>query len=383
MQTKNIDFISIINELWESSPYSIVKEHVYGHRDDIARPLTPLEALNCWMDTLAKRIALHHINHHHHHPPYQPTSLGFGTIQINGTTVSSRVQQSLYYYILQDKLFQWICKNSSPVIQAPTTKNHTFSTKIFVTKWISKSLPTGSNLVKRKHRQFSNCPICNTYNEDLIHLVTCNHEPTSTLRLHLINDILKWMTSTKTHPNIISLYSIGLPSFFKDPNFIPQQQHPIFSDDQYVNSALSSQIHIGWMNSLSGFISEEIVTLQLHYKNISSRRSSSSWAKHLTLHLWQMLHKLWIHRNNILHQTQQFQVLSGLPILKTSMTREYNIGLSALPSLYSSYFHVPLSTILSRSPSHLIKWFLIIRSARESYQPVSYTHLTLPTSDLV
>ena len=170
------------------------------------------------MDTLAKRIALQHINHHHHPPPCQPTSLGFGTIKTNGTIVSSRVQQSLYYYIQQDNLFQWICKTSSPVIQVPSTKIHwasfasarkesTFFTKIFVTKWISKSLPTGSNLVKRKHRQFSNCPICNAHNEDL-------HELTSTLRLHLINDILKWTTSTKTHPNIISLYSIGLPSFF-------------------------------------------------------------------------------------------------------------------------------------------------------------------------
>ena len=182
--------------------------------------------------------------------------------------------------------------------------------------------------------------------------------------------MVQWMETAKTHPNIVNLYATGLSSFYKDTNFLPPLTHWIYSDDQSINSALSSQINLGWMNTLTGLITEEMVNLQQnHYNHTSSSRKGSTWAKNMTLHIWNMLHKIWIFRNEALHNTQQYQVLSGLPLLKASVTREYNIGIDRLPQLYSSYFHIPLSTILSRSPSHLVKWFLVIRSARESYQP--------------
>ena len=55
---KHIDIISIINELWESSPFKMVKEHVYGRQDDLNRPLAQLEVLNCRMDTAANQSNL-------------------------------------------------------------------------------------------------------------------------------------------------------------------------------------------------------------------------------------------------------------------------------------------------------------------------------------
>jgi hypothetical protein len=35
--------------------------------------------------------------------------------------------------------------------------------------------------------------------------------------------------------------------------------------------------------------------------------------------------------------------------------------------VYSSYFHLPLQALLSKPPDYLIKWLLVIRSARECY----------------
>ena len=37
---KSVDFISIIGELWSTSCFEITKKHVYGHQDDLGRPLT-------------------------------------------------------------------------------------------------------------------------------------------------------------------------------------------------------------------------------------------------------------------------------------------------------------------------------------------------------
>ena len=281
---KHIDLISIINNIWESSSFSIVKTHVYGHRDTAAQPLTPLETLNCRMDLLAKRIAIQYIHHNQHPPPILPTILGFRTIAIHGTPITSKIQQPLYYNIQHAKLLQWICQKSSPPINLISTNIHwpsfslarkqtTFPIQIFITKWISSSLPTGSNLVKRKHRQFSNCPICNSPNEDLLHLVTCSNEEASTFRQQLLNEMVQWMESAKTHPNIMNIYSTGLSSFYKDTNFLPPLTHWIYSDDQSTNSALSSQINLGWMNTLTGFITEEMVNLQQnHYNHISSSK---------------------------------------------------------------------------------------------------------------
>ena len=55
---KNVDMISIINNLLSDSKFVINREHVYGHQDDLHRPLTQIETLNCRMDTAAKSIAL-------------------------------------------------------------------------------------------------------------------------------------------------------------------------------------------------------------------------------------------------------------------------------------------------------------------------------------
>ena len=54
---KHVDVISIISDLWNKSPLSIIKEHVFVHQDDVNRPLNLLKKLNIKMGTLAKTIA--------------------------------------------------------------------------------------------------------------------------------------------------------------------------------------------------------------------------------------------------------------------------------------------------------------------------------------
>ena len=58
---KHVDLISITSAPWENLQFDTVKEHVYGHQDDLNRPLTQLEELNCRMYVEAKDIALAYI----------------------------------------------------------------------------------------------------------------------------------------------------------------------------------------------------------------------------------------------------------------------------------------------------------------------------------
>ena len=93
---KHMDLISMLSHLWDIIPYTIAREHVYGHQDDLRdRVLTILEWLNCKMDHKAKRIALEQIDRRRN-CRFSSTQLGFGTIKCHGSMVISHIQKSLY-----------------------------------------------------------------------------------------------------------------------------------------------------------------------------------------------------------------------------------------------------------------------------------------------
>ena len=89
---KYVDLISINSALWETSQFEIVKEHVYGHQDNINRILTQLEELNLRIDIKVKDIAQDYINSNSAPPAFRITKLGFGTVNCGDTLVTSRLQ---------------------------------------------------------------------------------------------------------------------------------------------------------------------------------------------------------------------------------------------------------------------------------------------------
>ena len=66
--------------------------------------------------------------------------------------------------------------------------------------------------------------------------------------------------------------------------------------------------------------------------------------------------------------------LSGMEILKQSITAEYNLGQDELPRPYSPFFYQPLLLLLRKSHTYLKRWFMTVRAGRESYyenQPIT------------
>ena len=63
---------------------------------------------------------------------------------------------------------------------------------------------------------------------------------------------------------------------------------------------------------------------------------------------------------------EDIHTISGLAPLKCSITAEYALVKYYLPSVYFSYFHIHLNNLLSKSAQYLKRWFLVVRSARES-----------------
>ena len=246
-------------------------------------------------------------------------------------------------------------------------KEVTLQTQLFVTKWLSGDTATGRVMCRRKQRNSSFCPRCGTDDEHLLHVLTCPSPVAVQLRTKLLSNLELWLKTRFTHPTITSFFIIGLQTWFSDQGHIWQADSAIFSDDNTANCALRYQLNISWYYTLCGMITEQIILLQqTFYQEISSKRSAHRWATDLIKQLWHIMHALWLQRNEAFHKEDSIYKLSRVTILKTSITTEYNYGLDSLPQIYSSYFHLPLSILLNKPSKYLKRWFLLIRSARES-----------------
>ena len=152
--------IAIITNLWEKSDFNFVREHVFAHQDDLARPLSMLEQLNCRMDTLATDIAQEEIR-----IPQVGSllrnSVRVGYIICDKTIIASRIQQNIYTHILHSKFTIYYAGkyNINPDLMTKEVhwrsfqlarKENRFGMNIFITKWISGDTATGSVMVQRK-----------------------------------------------------------------------------------------------------------------------------------------------------------------------------------------------------------------------------------------
>ena len=374
--TKNVDMISMINSLLKSSNFIINKEHVYGHQDDLHRPLTQIEKLNCRMDTAAKSIALAYIRGETAKPRFPPSQIGFSTITCNNKLIPSKIQRSLYLHITHNAMITWLEKhtplNTSNVNLhwesfATARKEASFSLTLFITKWISGDTATGRVMVQRKQRDSASCPRCNVPDEHLLHVLTCNADDTRAFRDNLISEFLIWLRSAQTHPRITHFFKLGMQKWFQDRDYTWHISSELFTDNEAQNKTFQAQLSLGWYHLFCGLVTRELVKMQhIHYSTIESRKLGSRWASNVIKKVWNITHQLWLHRNKALHDTDKIHELSGLAQLQTAIKAEFIAGLQQLPSVYSSYFNTPLSALLKKSVVHLKRWFLIIRSAREA-----------------
>ena len=181
------------------------------------------------------------------------------------------------------------------------------------------------------------------------------------------------MESSNTSPHIIKFIYEGLRHWTTHQPNHHSPLHTILSTSPTINSSLTSQLHLGWYNTLCGFLTTKFISLQQqHFTSINSRQTASKWGSILISKFWNIIYSMWTHRNSSLHDSERINQLSGYNTLLQSITREHQTGLGDLPTIFSSYFHQPLPLLLSRSTYYLKNWFLLIRAARECHQPEIY-----------
>ena len=377
----DIDLISSLHQLWTQSKICPCTQHVYGHQDTLGRPLTNIETLNCFMDEEAKDLAGRYIQDPSNFPDCHDTDIGFGSVKHENYLITSKLQASLYKRVTHKSMLQWLSShgeiqsdlcnaNIAWTCFSKARQESSLSIKLFITKWLSGDTATGRTMAIRKQRILTNCPRCDKEDEHLLHVLTCPASCAHTLRNKMIATLIAWLNTNSTHPHIIEYFSSGLSQWFLDQNYTWNASSILFSDCDIINQSLQSQLNIGWYHLLCGMLSDDLVQLQAsYYLSIHSPKSATRWGSSLIKKLWNIIHQLWLQRNECLHTSESLHHMTRLTLLKASVTAEYNLGVHDLPLNYSTYFHLPLPTLLKKSPSYLKRWFLIIRSGRESLPP--------------
>ena len=373
--SKHVDLVSILSHLWSDCQFNCTTEHVYGHQDETGMPLSVKQLLNCRMDKFAKEIARAHIRRPRERR-YIPTTLGIGSIVCRGQVITTRVQKSLYDSILHGDMMGHIGdilglegEFVDSVVSWPSYRRARkmvgSSRQHFITKLVSGNMATGRVMKQREQRIHDTCPLCDEPDEHLVHILTCPHDTCVELRTSLLEELKVWLTAEDTHEDITSFLLRGLTSWFADPY---GDEIDIDCDDAALNRKMQATTELGWFSLLCGYLHTDLVSAQTcYYQQIESRKSGFKWASTLITKLWHMVHSIWCHRCNHLHDSQAIHDLQGLELLRTAITNEYIRGHGTLPMVYRPYFYTPLNIILSQSVTSLKNWFLVVRSGRECY----------------
>ena len=115
----------------------------------------------------------------------------------------------------------------------------------FITNWLSGDTATGRVIVARKVRIFSRCLTCNSNDEHLVHVLTCRATSTIELQDNLLSDLVLWLESVFTLPTIVNFVHLGLSEWFHNQNHVWENTSMIFSQNNYDDKALKSQLKVG------------------------------------------------------------------------------------------------------------------------------------------
>ena len=371
--TSNADLLSILSDIWTSSTMRPYPVHVKGHQEDDQHTLTRLEKMNVVMDKLATMTAtLQHRRTNSLGIPF----LGMKSVVHCNRPIIGNVHKALYEGIVDKNLAQYYEKK---LLDTPCTIDNISMAAFcharsqmqmgvvkFVSKWLSNTLATGVIMQRRRHRIFNRCPRCNEWGEDRLHVLVCWDSRAKIIRQQYLDTLHQLLSQTSTHPDINSFIMEGVTQFFRRPQ--------LREEDRYEEHWKQEQQLIGWYNFLSGFIGKALVEKQQdHFKTLGLRNKGKQWASKIIDHNWQMLYKQWLVRNEVLHQKDIINSISGAALLDIEIEREYELGCEDLPQTAHRWFTMTKQQLLEKSTDYKRGWLLLVRTLQESLNIAHYS----------
>jgi hypothetical protein len=372
--TSNYDLLSILVDIWDLCTMKPYPVHVKGHQDDDQEAaLTRMEKLNVLVDQLARLTAEGQTTRR---SLFTLPLLGIKPVMQHGIPITGRLHSTLYSGIvdnnlaryLEDKFLRPFCTIDDIALSAfrhARSTSHLGMVK-FMSKWWSNTLPTGVIMQRRKHRIFNRCPRCNEWGEDRLHLIVCWDSRAKIIRQWYLDTLHHLLIKLSTHPEIIDFIMEGLTAFFRSPH---QRD-----ETRYADRWKEEQRLLGWYNFVSGFIGKTLVEKQQrHFQNLGRRNKGKQWASKLVTHNWHMIYKQWLGRNEVLHQKEIINTLSGGALLDIEVEKVYDAGYEDLPPATHKWFRMTKHQLMEKSVEYKKGWLLIVRSIRESLNIAEYS----------
>jgi hypothetical protein len=318
------DLRSMMVDLWATMTTHPYPVHIKGHQDKTANKLSRLECLNILMDKLATLTASTFPN------PRESlciTKFGLPGVTLNNTHISGQLVKTLYIGLTGVRLRQYLHTNvivetvdiniidfnafGQARSQAPRYLN------LFMSKWLSNTLPTGIVMQKRNHRIFNRCPRCNHWGEDHYHITKCWDTRANLIWNSQIRQLQKLFAQQKTCPVVSAFLTQSLQK-------IRSRASETMDDPNGWQHELSQ---IGWMNICIGFLGKQLIQHQDSYcKSIGLRKTGTRWAGRVIIHLWDTIHKMWISRNDGLYKKDIINALSGRCLLDIEVEKDTASG---------------------------------------------------------
>lgn len=323
--SKHFDVIKSIlhfrNKLYSTITYT----PVIGHAEEKTphRKLTRAEQLNGACDKIAKdaRTELPSLNSVHLEG--EGLSLWYGSSKIycdvertmrdiHGTITAERYISTKYSWTNEQfHSIDWESYRRSTKLLSP---QHL----IRIAKCVTKTLPIGRNMERRKQWNLPYCPRCREPMETVKHLMQCPHHDAQTIISKSIMELDEWMELVSTEPTLRQQLIQNILEWSTGDN-------GIITDPHHVQCILD-QHAIGWDHLMQGRIHMSITQhMQKHYSDISSRKTGSSWTSVFIQKIWLLFfHRQWENRNQWVHALDKKVATSReTQNLQTSIRRQF------------------------------------------------------------
>ena len=305
--TKHSDILRVIRRLSNLLPINVSYRHIRGHQDDFFTysSLSRELQLNIDCDLLAKSTLrrLHHSNFD------QPDSFHHEDIvvRIRGVKPTGDVGPALRHAVSHLEMRHWLVHHKRRITATGFEQVNWIAIEqclhqsphllhLWATKHISGFCATNSCMHQRDQSHSPLCPLCNSVRETTTHLLHCSAPERDSVWSDAIDDLRSFLDNSLTAPllrDLILQYVIA-----KGQCTMSQ-----LTTSPSLQSIATSQDSIGWDNFLEGKTSVMFQDYQhRHLRHIDSTRSSTTWSANLVKHLLLTVHKLWCHRNEVVHK---------------------------------------------------------------------------------
>ena len=371
----HFDLSSCLHQLLRQSTLHWSFRHVSGHQDKIKAivDLTIWEQLNMVADAYAKVALWRHIENDGEVVDLPQLHSALPPIKISyleqDTTIVSNLRKRMTDHIARERLLDYWHTQGRPVRHEDFDKevfihagrNVSIHRQRWLSKWSCGMCGVGKWLERWGDQSHSKCPRCLTDNEDVEHVLLCQHEDATLCWTSGIEEIQEWMRTHNAIPGLAEAVGIRLAQWRNGEEF---SELPYFDD--MVQNIIRDQDTMGWDHVLFGAVHTTWSREQGEYlSDLGKKTTGTAWVSQFIRRLWDLQHAMWINRNTFVHNDKKSLHQHEEDAIDRVIREEFILGRNGLSHDYAGLFRGNVDRLLNTDSATKIQWIYRVWSGRD------------------